>query len=90
MSADYSFDLRPNVHEAVNAAVASGLLGYNAALCAIALKDKPFLAIGATIAKLPLYAAFGYVELPTLTAPFVLATWLASGISPKGASDPGS
>lgn len=71
-----------------NAAVASGLLGYNAALCAIALKDKPIRAIGATIATIPLYAAFGYVELPALTAPFVLATWLASGMSSKGEPTP--
>lgn len=57
-------------------AVATGLLGYNSALGAAAFEDKKTAAVSAAM-TLPLYAAFILVGVPALTAPFVLATWIA-------------
>ena len=65
------------------ASIASGLLGYNAALCAIALKDRPAYAALASVVTLPMCAGFAYIGAPALTAPFVLATWLVSSLMGK-------
>jgi urea transporter len=76
--------------------IGQGLLGYNAALCAIALtgdeatdggkpfdKKKVIYAAIASLATLPLYAGFEFMGVPALTAPFVLSTWLVSSLMPK-------
>lgn len=65
------------------ASIASGLLGYNAALCAIALKDRPAYAALASFVTLPMCAVFAYIGAPALTAPFVVATWLVSSLMGK-------
>lgn len=73
-----------------SASIASGLLGYNAALCAIALKDRPAYAALASVVTLPLCAGFGYMGAPALTAPFVIATWLVSSVMGKSTDKPTS
>ncbi len=73
-----------------SASIASGLLGYNAALCAIALKDRPAYAALASVITLPLCAGFGYIGAPALTAPFVIATWLVSSVMGKNTDKPTS
>ena len=70
--------------------IASGLLGYNAALCAIALKDRPAYAALASVVTLPLCAGFGYMGAPALTAPFVIATWLVSSVMGRNTDRPTS
>lgn len=75
-----------------SASIAAGLFGYNAALSAIALKDKPACAALASVVTVPLCAAFGfigsYIGAPalTLTAPFVLSTWIVSAALPTKTS----
>ena len=73
-----------------SASIASGLLGYNAALCAIALKDRPVYAALASVVTLPLCAGFAYIGAPALTAPFVIATWLVSWVMGKNTDKPTS
>jgi len=71
-------------------AIAQGLLGYNAALCAIAFtlgealdRKKVFAAAAASLVTLPLCAGFASIGAPALTAPFVLSTWLVSSLMPR-------
>ncbi len=77
--------LLPTTTESLNL----GLYGYNAVLCAIALGDKNkkafLLATGAIVLSSVLNYSLDKVGMITLTAPFVLATWLFLWIkkSPK-------
>lgn len=64
---------------AQSSSVLAGLFGYNAALCALALKDNKSRALG-TLLCLPIGAALSYVGIPVLTAPFVVSTWIASSL----------
>lgn len=63
------------------AAVNSGIFGYNAALCGIALGGKKYsafiLASFAVILSVLLNFAMGKIGIVALTAPFVFATWIA-------------
>ncbi len=58
-------------------AVASGIFGYNAALCGVAMSDRsmPSAAICAGI-SVAFLIGFRFFGLPAFTAPFVLATWI--------------
>ncbi len=57
-----------------------GLLGYNGALCAIALARTNVLCVlGAITVSVFLTAGFSFFGLTALTAPFVIATWIALG-----------
>jgi urea transporter len=68
---------------APNADIALGLYGYNATLAAIALSlwrrslIAPLLGIALSV---PVTESFPMLGLPTLTAPFVLSTWLVLAI----------
>lgn len=61
-------------------AINAGLMGYNAILCAIALvenKRRSFLWISiATVLSVVLNIGFAKLGIITLTAPFVLGTWI--------------
>lgn len=61
-----------------------GLFGYNAVLCGIALGTKKWagflLATGAILLSVLLNDAMGNLGLITLTAPFVVVTWVALGV----------
>jgi len=59
--------------------IEAGLLGYNAALCSIALKDSRY-AFPAALASLPIWYGFTHLGVPALTAPFVLSSWLFSAL----------
>lgn len=63
--------------------ISSGIYGYNAALAALALwLYRPSLVFPAVAAVLsvPMTEAFPHTGLETLTAPFVLASWLAIAV----------
>jgi urea transporter len=64
--------------------ISAGLFGYNAALCAIALANKnPIYPIAATVGTVFLTSACGQIGITALTAPFVIATWIALVIKSK-------
>lgn len=68
-------------------AINVGLFGYNAVLCGIALGTKKWngfiLATFATILSVLLNYWLGRVGVITLTAPFVMATWMALFLKSK-------
>lgn len=61
-----------------------GLFGYNAVLCGIALGTKKWsgflLATGAILLSVLVNYGLGNLGLITLTAPFVVVTWVALGV----------
>jgi urea transporter len=66
-------------HDSPEEVAALGLYGYNAVLAAIALflwKPSVIPPLLGILFSVPLTENFSLVGLPTLTAPFVLATWL--------------
>jgi len=69
------------------ASINLGLFGYNAVLCGIALGDKKWstflFATFAILLSVFLQYGLGQIGLITLTAPFVVATWVTSAISAK-------
>lgn len=57
-----------------------GLFGYNGALCGIALSSMhPGLGLAAIVLSTHMTPLFSMIGIPALTAPFVLATWVALG-----------
>lgn len=61
-----------------------GLFGYNAVLCGLALGTKKWdgfaIATGAILLSVLLNYGLGKIGIITLTAPFVIITWVALGI----------
>lgn len=63
-------------------AINQGLFGYNACLCGIALSGMhPAFGLAAIMLSTHVTPLFSMIGIPALTAPFVLATWIAHGAS---------
>ncbi|MFO0919871.1 MAG: urea transporter [Planctomycetaceae bacterium] len=65
-------------HDAPAENLSLGLYGYNAALAAMALalyRPSVMLPLMAAVVSIPFTEKFPLLGLPTLTAPFVLASW---------------
>jgi len=66
----------------------SGLIGYNAVLCGIAMGVKPWklnaAALMAILLSVVVLYGFMFAGIPALTAPFVLACWTVRLISQHG------
>lgn len=59
-----------------------GLFGYNGALCGIALSSMhPGFGLAAIVLSTHMTPLFSMIGIPALTAPFVLSTWVALGVS---------
>lgn len=70
-------------HHAPEGSLSLGLLGYNAALAAMALalyRPSVVLPVFGALLTVPLTEQFPQVGLATLTAPFVLASWIVIGL----------
>jgi urea transporter len=67
---------------APSSSIETGLLGFNGALTALAVAD---CGVGVTMAAIALSVMLqqiaGYLGLPAMTAPFVIATWSAHGFT---------